>query len=161
MGQGRACQPQVLCVRRGAHSPWCHGWCKCLWQARGVSVHSEGRIGASVIDKEQLIDRHYGSIANRAVRLHPSERIVSADARNEFETMFSKTWAHVLEQGLAFNALGAAKRLGLDGPGLETAWRKLERGKDLLKFGGGPRGRGRGGRRSEAGGGRNGRGRCS
>ena len=35
----------------------------------GIAIVSEGDIDAEAIDKQQLIDTHYGAIASRAVRL--------------------------------------------------------------------------------------------
>lgn len=102
----------------------------------GVSITSQGILGATEIDERRLIDVHYGAIANRAVLQEPAELNVPASAQEKFEAAFGLKWTDALEQGLVFNATGASAKLSLDAAGLELAWRAIP-ANELVKFGGG------------------------
>lgn len=103
----------------------------------GIRVTAEGTYDAETIDEKLFIDNHYGAIASKAVLLKPSELNVPDKGKAGFEKMFGMTWESALEQGLVYNAKDGAAKLGVDGAGLEGKWRGLERGKTLIKFGGG------------------------
>jgi hypothetical protein len=51
--------------------------------------------------------------------------------------MFGESWETVIADGKVYNAKDAAEKLGLDASGINAKWSKLQRGKDLIKFGGG------------------------
>ncbi|KAJ1625011.1 hypothetical protein T492DRAFT_1042819 [Pavlovales sp. CCMP2436] len=53
--------------------------------AAGIHVTSEGQIGAERMDKEMLIDNHYGAIAAKAVKLKPEQLNVPAKGKAEFK----------------------------------------------------------------------------
>jgi len=103
----------------------------------GISVVSEGVIAAEVIDEKQLIDTHYGAIAAKAVKLKPESLTVQPKAQEAFQTAFGLSWSDALEQGLVFNAMDAAAKLGISPAELEPRWRQLTKDVDMLKFGGG------------------------
>jgi len=105
--------------------------------ANGISVQSEGLITAEEIDQHGLVDRHYGAIADRAMRLRPEELSVTPEAQAEFQRAFGLPWTAALQQGLVCNALEACTRLGVSEEELSSQWAALKRGLDLLKFGGG------------------------
>mmetsp|Transcript_52872 Transcript_52872/g.67810 ORF Transcript_52872/g.67810 Transcript_52872/m.67810 type:complete len:343 (+) Transcript_52872:16-1044(+) len=107
-----------------------------MLKSAGVSITSQGVLGANEIDERRLIDVHYGAIANRAVLKEPSELNVPESAQEKFETAFGLKWAEALDQGLVFNATGASQKLSLDGAGLELVWRAIP-ANELVKFGGG------------------------
>lgn len=67
----------------------------------------------------------------------PDQLNVTEKAQALFEKTFGMPWAAALEQGLVFNAKGAAERLSVDAMGLENVWRVLKKDVDLIKFGGG------------------------
>ena len=53
------------------------------------------------------------------------------------QTMAGMTWEDAVKKKLVYNAAQAAKKLGLDGNGLEAQWAKIDKKVDLVKFGGG------------------------
>ena len=103
----------------------------------GIRVTGKGEIGAKTIDGDRLIDTHYGAIASKAVTLKPTELNVPDKGKAGFEKMFGMTWDDALAQGLVYNAMDGAAKLGVDGAGLDKKWATLTRGKNLIKFGGG------------------------
>jgi len=105
--------------------------------AEGIGVLSEGSIAAEKIDKEMLIDTHYGAIAARAMKQQPSELAVQQKAQDEFEKAFGLSWKDALAKGLVFNLVDGAAKLGCSMDELGNKYDKLKKGVDLLKFGGG------------------------
>jgi len=103
----------------------------------GVSIVSEGSIQAEVIDKELLIDKHYGAIAAKAVKQKPATLTVQAKAQEEFKKAFGISWSDALSKGLVYNAVDGCAKLGVDSDGLGATWGTLKKGVNLLKFGGG------------------------
>jgi len=103
----------------------------------GIRITGKGEISAETIDEKQLIDNHYGAIASKAVVLKPNELNVPDKGKAAFQEMFGESWQDALAAGNVYNAKDGAAKLGVDGAGLEVKWRKLEAGKNLIKFGGG------------------------
>eukprot|EP00408_Alexandrium_pacificum_P059772 CAMPEP_0171172622 /NCGR_PEP_ID=MMETSP0790-20130122/9811_1 /TAXON_ID=2925 /ORGANISM="Alexandrium catenella, Strain OF101" /LENGTH=387 /DNA_ID=CAMNT_0011637479 /DNA_START=52 /DNA_END=1215 /DNA_ORIENTATION=- len=103
----------------------------------GIYVVSEGEIPAEVIDEKQLIDTHYGAIAAKAVKLKPETLTVQPKAQEAFQKAFGLSWSDALKQGLVFNAMDAAAKLGITPAELNPKWGQLKKDVDLLKFGGG------------------------
>lgn len=103
----------------------------------GIRVTGEGELDAATIDKNMLIDNHYGAIASKAVKLKPAELNVPAKGKADFQKLFNTSWEDALSKGLVFNASDACTQLGVDGFGLEKKWSQLSRGVNLIKFGGG------------------------
>jgi len=103
----------------------------------GIRITDKGEMKAEVIDKNMHIDTHYGAIASKAVKLLPSELNVPDKGKTGFEAMFGEKWDDVVAAGKVYNAKDGAAKLGVDGAGLNDKWSKLNRGKDLIKFGGG------------------------
>merc|ERR1719461_766914 len=102
---------------------------------RGIEILTQGEITAEQIDEKKLIDEHYYAIASKATLLTPDELAVPAD---KFETKFGVSWASVLADGLAYNAIDGGKKLGMDATQLELAWRDAKKKFDAcIKFGGG------------------------
>jgi len=101
--------------------------------AVGITVISEGVITAEKIDKELLIDTHYGAIASKAVKQKPADLTVQPKAQEAFQTKFGLTWADANKQGMVFNAMDAAAKLGISNDELGAKFSKGEK----LKFGGG------------------------
>jgi nucleoside diphosphate kinase len=120
-----ACNPEVVALVRAK-----------LAKA-GIRVTSEGQIGAAQIDKEMLIDNHYGAIAAKAVKLNPAELNVPARGKADFKRMFGLSWEEALHKEMVYNAADATAKLGGNGAELEKRWSGLNRTLDLLKFGGG------------------------
>lgn len=106
-------------------------------KSAGIRITGQGDMDAATIDKNQHIDTHYGAIASKAVILKPSELNVPDKGKKQFKEMFGMEWDEAVSSGKVYNAKDAAAKLGVDGHGLEKKWRKLTRGKDLVKFGGG------------------------
>ena len=105
--------------------------------AAGIRITSENDLSAETIDKEMLIDNHYGAIAAKAVKLSPSELHVPEKGQAGFEAMFGESWASALASGQVYNAKQACAKLGIDGKGLDAKWATTTRGVDSIKFGGG------------------------
>lgn len=105
--------------------------------AAGIRVTGEGDMSAETIDKNMYIDTHYGAIASKAVKLKPAELNVPDKGKAQFKDAFGLSWEDALAQGLVFNAMDGAAKLGVDASGLDAKWGKLTRGKNLIKFGGG------------------------
>ena len=103
----------------------------------GVTIAAEGEITGPVIDKKMLIDTHYGAIAEKAVKVKPSQLSPSPKALAEFEKTFGLTWAEALKQGKVYNAIDGCAKLGIDGDQLDAKWGTLKRGINVIKFGGG------------------------
>merc|ERR1719461_2246473 len=102
---------------------------------RGIEILTQGEITAEQIDEKKLIDEHYYAIASKATLLTPDELAVPAD---KFETKFGVSWASVLADGLAYNAIDGAAKLGMNATELELAWRDAKKKYDAcIKFGGG------------------------
>merc|ERR1712045_57648 len=51
------------------------------------------------IDKQQLIDTHYGAIAAKAVKQKPSTLTVQPKAQAQFEKTFGISWGNALSKG--------------------------------------------------------------
>jgi hypothetical protein len=103
----------------------------------GIKILSSGTILGEKIDKDQLIDTHYGAIAAKAVKLKPDALNVQPKAQEAFEKAFGTTWGDAIKEGQVYNAMDAAKKLGLSSKELGDKCDALEKGVDLLKFGGG------------------------
>ncbi|CAK9036011.1 Glutamine synthetase, partial [Durusdinium trenchii] len=105
--------------------------------AEGLTIKSEGQIKSTVIDEKKLIDTHYGAIAAKAVTMKPQDLTVQEKSKEGFEKMFGVTWSKVLEDGLVFNALDGAKKLGISTDEVGKKWETLKKGEGIIKFGGG------------------------
>lgn len=57
--------------------------------------------------------------------------------RWDSQAMAGMTWEDAVSKRLVYNAAQAAKKLNLDGNALEAKWAKIDKKKDLVKFGGG------------------------
>ncbi len=67
----------------------------------------EGTLDAETIDKELLIDTHYGAIASKAVKLSPKELNVPDKGKEGFQKMFGISWEDALKSGKVLNAKDA------------------------------------------------------
>mmetsp|Transcript_50407 Transcript_50407/g.142107 ORF Transcript_50407/g.142107 Transcript_50407/m.142107 type:complete len:331 (+) Transcript_50407:59-1051(+) len=105
--------------------------------AEGIGIRSEGSIPAETIDKEMLIDTHYGAIAARAMRQKPSELAVQQGAQEAFQKAFGLSWQEALDKGQVFNLVDGAAKLGCSLDEVGNKYDGLKKGVDLLKFGGG------------------------
>lgn len=103
-------------------------------KAKGIKITREGDIKCEDIDKKKLVDQHYYAIASKATILKPSELNVPND---KFQKHFGKPWSEVLSQGLAYNALDACDKLGVDGNTLNKLWSDAKKQDKLVKLGGG------------------------
>lgn len=110
--------------------------------SQGITVLSEGAISAETIDKDMLIDTHYGAIAARAMKQKPAELAVSQKAQDDFEKTFGLSWADALKKGAVYNLVDGAAKLGCNYAELGDKYDVLKKGAagpgtTLLKFGGG------------------------
>mmetsp|Transcript_100670 Transcript_100670/g.310393 ORF Transcript_100670/g.310393 Transcript_100670/m.310393 type:complete len:343 (-) Transcript_100670:77-1105(-) len=102
-----------------------------------IIVKQSGVIKAEQIDKDGLIDKHYGAIASRAMHQLPTDLVVQDEAKEQFKKIFQVEWQAALDQNKVFNAKDAAEKLGMKPLDLSKKFDTLERGKDQVKFGGG------------------------
>jgi len=105
--------------------------------AEGIGIVAEGRIAAEVIDKNRLIDTHYGAIASRAMSQKPSEMPVQQKAKDEFKKAFGISWEEAVKDGKVFNLADGAKKLGCSLDDVGDKYDALKKGETLIKFGGG------------------------
>jgi nucleoside diphosphate kinase len=135
---GRTTNSAFVFVKPAAVTPATLALVEKKFKSFGITVTGSGSLDAKTIDQEQLIDNHYGAIASKAVKLKPSELNVSAKAQAEFKQAFGMEWSEALAKGLVYNAVDGCKKMGCAPTDLEKKyWAKLEKGKTLLKFGGG------------------------
>ena len=105
--------------------------------AAGIRVVGEGCIPGETIDKEMLIDNHYGAIAAKAVKTKPADLCPSDKAKAAFSSKFGLTWEEAVKKGLVYNAMDGCAKLGVNGDQLDTIWGTLKKDVTLIKFGGG------------------------
>jgi hypothetical protein len=103
----------------------------------GIDVLREGSIDAESISSGRLIDRHYGSMAAKAVDTDPAELVVPEAAQVQFAECFGLTWREALDRGLVCNALDATQRLKCTEHELDDKWTPLQLGEGKVKLGGG------------------------
>ena len=101
--------------------------------SKRVKILAEGDIAAAKIDKDKLIDQHYYAIASKATLLKP-EQLPVPEAK--FEAKFGISWKQALADGLAYNAIDACAKLGVDADGLDAKWQAAKASGDMEKFGG-------------------------
>lgn len=103
----------------------------------GVSVIAEGKLTAMEMNRDRVIDRHYRSLAAKAMDLCPEDLVVQPEAAASFEAAFGRSWADALESGCVCNARQAMERLDLDEEQLGNKWAPLKLDEGKVKFGGG------------------------
>merc|ERR1719262_1115653 len=104
------------------------------FEKKGLKVLKEGEIKADVIDKKQLVDKHYYAIASKATLLTPDKLNIPKD---KFKEQFGLEWDDVLKEGNALNAKDACTKMSIDADELDKMWGGAKKAKNLVKFGGG------------------------
>eukprot|EP00930_Biecheleria_cincta_P104599 TRINITY_DN9697_c0_g1_i5.p1 TRINITY_DN9697_c0_g1~~TRINITY_DN9697_c0_g1_i5.p1 ORF type:complete len:330 (-),score=64.74 TRINITY_DN9697_c0_g1_i5:3-959(-) len=64
--------------------------------ARGIRIAGKGNIGAETIDRQGLIDGHYGAIASRAMHQKPQDLVVQQKALDDFRNLWHMSWEDAL-----------------------------------------------------------------
>jgi len=105
--------------------------------AAGITVTSEGSLGAEIIEKNKLIDNHYYAIANKASLSKPAELNPPAPKQEDFEKKFGISWKAALAKGIVYNAVDGCKQMGIDGTQMDKQWAAAKKAGNLVKFGGG------------------------
>eukprot|EP00435_Cladocopium_sp_Y103_P058587 s740_g20.t1 len=103
---------------------------------RHIKILETGTITAEEIESKSLIDKHYGSLAEKAIT-DPRDLVVPQDGQQSFKECFGIPWELALEKDLICNAEEAQRRLGWTSTELGTHWDKLKMGVGKVKFGGG------------------------
>mmetsp|Transcript_40616 Transcript_40616/g.108693 ORF Transcript_40616/g.108693 Transcript_40616/m.108693 type:complete len:404 (+) Transcript_40616:78-1289(+) len=127
-------------VKPHAVTPAAIALVKAKFAAAGINVISEGDLSAETIDKDMLIDTHYGAIASKAVKLNPSQLNVQPKAKAAFKDAFGMEWDDAVAKGMVYNAMQGCEKLGIDGAAMDAKWGTLKKkgpGTNLIKFGGG------------------------
>jgi hypothetical protein len=96
----------------------------------GIQIVEERDMDGVEIDQRGLIDQHYYSIASKATILPAEDIPVPVD---KFEEAFGESWATVLNEKRACNAMEACERFDCSPNELNDAWQMIE----TVKFGGG------------------------
>ncbi|KAI2493574.1 hypothetical protein MHU86_20967 [Fragilaria crotonensis] len=107
------------------------------FRSHGIRITSKGEMKAEVIDEKMHIDTHYGAIASKAVKLQPKDLNVPDKGKAGFKELFGESWDDAIKAGKVYNAKDAAAKLKTDAAGMNDLWSKLDKKKDLIKFGGG------------------------
>jgi hypothetical protein len=99
--------------------------CRSMLTKAGVSVSKEGVISAERIDQGGLIDKHYGTLAERAMNVQPLDLPVwTAEKREEFTSLFGESHTSAADAGRLLNLRQAMAKLpGVSAAELETRWR--------------------------------------
>ncbi|CAK0876888.1 unnamed protein product [Prorocentrum cordatum] len=103
----------------------------------GVRVVAEGKLTALEMDRDRVIDKHYRSLAAKAMDLCPRDLVVQPEATAAFEAAFGRSWAEALASECVCNAREAMERLDLDEQQLGIKWAPLKLNEGKVKFGGG------------------------
>jgi nucleoside diphosphate kinase len=104
---------------------------------KGLIMTGEGHRSAEGISHNSHIDTHYGVIASRAMRLHPSKLKVRAAAAARFEQVMGVAWTDAVERGNVYNAKNAMAKLEVDSKTLDSRWNALKKGVNIVKLGSG------------------------
>merc|ERR1719324_2356958 len=107
---------------------------KTTLEKKGLKVLKEGEIKGEVIDKKQLVDKHYYAIASKATLLTPDKLNIPKD---KFKGQFGLEWDDVLKDGKALNATDACAKMSINADELDKMWGAAKKAKNLIKFGGG------------------------
>lgn len=103
---------------------------------RRIKILETGTITAKEIESKSLIDKHYGSLAEKAF-MDPRDLVVPQDGQQSFKECFGISWELALEKDLICNAEEAQRRLGWTPTELGTHWDTLKMGVGKVKLGGG------------------------
>jgi len=104
------------------------------FEKKEITIKKEGPIEAEVIDKKELVDKHYYAIASKATLLKPDQLNVP---KEKIKEAFSVEWDEVLKSGQALNAKDACEKFEVDAKGLDAMWAQAKKAGDLVKLGGG------------------------
>lgn len=104
------------------------------FEKQHLTVKKEGRLEAEVIDKKQLVDKHYYAIASKATLLTPDKLNVP---KEKFKEKFGVEWDEVLKSETALNAKGACEKFEVDSDELDKMWGAAKKAGDIVKLGGG------------------------
>jgi hypothetical protein len=99
-------------VKPHAVTPAAIALVKAKFAAAGINVISEGDLSAETIDKDMLIDTHYGAIASKAVKLNPSQLNVQPKAKAAFKDAFGMEWDDAVAKGMVYNAMQGCEKVG-------------------------------------------------
>lgn len=101
-----------------------------------IGIVQQGEVRSLDLQGGKIIDRHYGSLAMRALKTKPLHLAVLDEGRKGFEEVFKLSWREALERDLVVNAKEAERRLGLhpDGVELDRLWSPLQFGEGKVKL---------------------------
>eukprot|EP00468_Gymnochlora_sp_CCMP2014_P002037 CAMPEP_0167743464 /NCGR_PEP_ID=MMETSP0110_2-20121227/2030_1 /TAXON_ID=629695 /ORGANISM="Gymnochlora sp., Strain CCMP2014" /LENGTH=1371 /DNA_ID=CAMNT_0007627837 /DNA_START=148 /DNA_END=4263 /DNA_ORIENTATION=- len=103
----------------------------------GMFIEAEGIVEAEEIREKGIIDRHYYAIADKAMIRSPNDMNPDANRAENFAKEFGIPWKEAVEQGIVYNSVECAKRLGLLQSGVTLLWDKAKKAGDIVKLGGG------------------------
>jgi len=105
--------------------------------SQNIEICKQGGMDAAELDKQRIIDRHYGGLAEKALDIDPTDLFVKPEAQDRFHKAFGLPWKDALATGLVLNARQAMERLQCNEEELDRMWDPLEFDVGKVKFAGG------------------------
>eukprot|EP00529_Nitzschia_sp_RCC80_P024374 CAMPEP_0113495430 /NCGR_PEP_ID=MMETSP0014_2-20120614/29607_1 /TAXON_ID=2857 /ORGANISM="Nitzschia sp." /LENGTH=453 /DNA_ID=CAMNT_0000389331 /DNA_START=89 /DNA_END=1450 /DNA_ORIENTATION=- /assembly_acc=CAM_ASM_000159 len=126
----------LVFVKPHANTPQVHDLVVDQLNSAGIEILSQVDINGEEIERRQLIDNHYYSIASKATLLKPNE--INVPTQKFYET-FGEDWETVLKEDRACNALEACRRFDCTPSQLNDLWaaEASSSSSSMVKFGGG------------------------
>jgi nucleoside diphosphate kinase len=95
-----------------------------LLKKRGLRVLAQGKVSGAQMEKKYFVDRHFASLAKRAMITAPLKLSVTSVAANAFHEKFDEHWHDALASKRVVNAVEAGTRLKMTGEALGSAWKR-------------------------------------
>lgn len=123
---GAATNTALVFLKPHAVTPRAVSLVKAKLVAAGCFVVRELVVGAADIDRLQLIDAHYGTLAQLAMATDPKTLALTPALKEKFAEVYGVEWdrAPLMTNGEALKAVAQLKGGGVSGKELETMWRK-------------------------------------
>ena len=95
-----------------------------------ITIEREGDISSEEIERLQLIDKHYCTIARYAMSLAPQRLVLSPKGRDTFHKTFGIHWETAVVEGKVFNAAESLVQLGhITADQLRLRWQSAHKAK--------------------------------
>jgi len=106
-------------------------------QSFGIRVLLERETTGEAAKLSGVVDRHFGVIASKAVKLKPHELTIKSKKQEEFKRLFGLSWAQALQKNLVVNAIDALDHLEIAQEEFVQKYDRLNRNRDEVKLGDG------------------------
>ena len=98
----------------------------------GIVIENSGKLTGGEIDKQGIVDRHYFSISNTAMKVQPAALEIQADVQSAFFGAFGTSWEAATGSGRVFNSAQYMAEFGI-GSGKELS--RIWTGGEFMKLG--------------------------